>query len=391
MGLFRSLRGSVTVELVSGDVPRMLQELGTREIPVYAVSYKDALSVRLRIPVDTLPEVLELCRSRGNEVRVWKRHGIYWAARAAGKRPLLWSGLAVFLLLYLAVPSRILFIEVEGNDRISAKQILEAAGDCGIYFGAQRRNIRSERVKNALLQAIPELQWAGVNTTGCVATICVREKVPVAELPKSGVCSIVAVRDGVIVSGTVTGGNCLFRIGEAVTRGQILISGYTDLGLTIRAERASGEVYAQTHHNLSVVMPLFCLKKGAGEGTHRNFGLILGKNRINLWKGSGIWEVTCDRIYEEYPVTLPGGFRLPISFFRETIRERETTTDSWPEETLRGELARAARSYVLGKTIAGQIQEQHHIFEMQSGVCKLRSEFVCVEMIGREYEEMMGE
>ena len=36
--------------------------------------------------------------------------------------------------------------------------------------------IRSEKVKNSLLQRIPQLQWAGINTDGCVAVISVREK-----------------------------------------------------------------------------------------------------------------------------------------------------------------------------------------------------------------------
>lgn len=31
-------------------------------------------------------------------------------------------------------------------------------------------------MKNALLSAIPELQWAGVNTYGCRAVISVRER-----------------------------------------------------------------------------------------------------------------------------------------------------------------------------------------------------------------------
>ena len=89
-------------------------------------------------------------------------------------RPVLLAGLGILFLLAMYLPSRVLFIRVEGNMQIPDRQILAAAEECGIRFGASRREVRSEKVKNALLSSVPQLQWAGVNTAGCVATISVR-------------------------------------------------------------------------------------------------------------------------------------------------------------------------------------------------------------------------
>ena len=88
-------------------------------------------------------------------------------------------GLMLLLFFSVWLPSRVLFIEIQGNDTLSAQSILEEAKDCGIIMGASRRFVRSQQVKNTLLDKLPQLQWAGVETIGCVAVITVRERQPV--------------------------------------------------------------------------------------------------------------------------------------------------------------------------------------------------------------------
>ena len=75
----------------------------------------------------------------------------------------------------------------ERVDVAAARKILERAEYCGVHFGAKAGSVRSEQVKNRLLFEIPELRWAGVNTTGCTAVITVAERqsgeVPAEDLP----------------------------------------------------------------------------------------------------------------------------------------------------------------------------------------------------------------
>ena len=43
--------------------------------------------------------------------------------------------------------------------------------------------------------------------------------------------------------------------GQAVSKGQVLISGYTDCGLCVLSQRAQGEVMAYTGRSFSALMP----------------------------------------------------------------------------------------------------------------------------------------
>ena len=169
---------------------------------------------------------------------------------------MLMGALAVFLAAAIFLPTRIFFVRVEGNVTTPTRLILDAAGESGIRFGASRRAVRSEKMKTALLSALPHLHGAGGNTSGCVATGSVRQRTePEVTGQDRAVSSIVASRDGFIVSATVTRGNSLCRVGQSVKAGQVLISGYTDCGICIQATRAEGETCAQTSREFAAVTP----------------------------------------------------------------------------------------------------------------------------------------
>lgn len=392
MGLIRSITGSVRVEILSADIPGLLAALAEREITMLGVVTQGDLTVRMEILRKDYRALSKLCGRRGEKLRILSRRGLYWVGKGAIKRPLLLSGMAAGLLLMMFLPTRVLFVRVEGNETIAANQILEAAEASGISFGASRREVKSERVKNSLLEALPQLKWAGVNTYGCVAVISVTERQDTqVQAGEKGVSSIIAGCDGVILSATVTAGNGLCQPGQAVTEGQVLISGYTNLGLTIAATRAEGEVYARTRHQLRAITPVNWLCRGEIQEEKVNYSVIIGKNRINLWKGSGIWEGSCGRMYEEYYITLPGGFQLPLALVKETITWYDTQETAVDAEEAGVRLTAFGETYLRGQMISGIVEQSVTSVTETNGAYMLQGEYFCTEMIGRVRQEKIGE
>lgn len=391
MNLWKSLAGMVDAELTSADVTAALAAVTGAGIPICRAAYRDELTVTLTLDRRDLPRVKRLVKKRGDTLRCTGRIGLYWPLSALKKRPVLLSGLAAVLVLVLLLPTRVLFVRVEGNESIPSRFILAEAETCGIRFWASRREVRSEKVKNALLSAVPELQWAGVNTAGCVATISVRERSEPETVDRSReVSSIVADRDGVVLSCTVTAGSSQCVPGQAVLAGQVLISGYTDCGLLIQATRAEGEIMAQTRRSFSV--NALCRRRVrlvAREET-RQYSLILGKKRINFANSSRICDTTCGRMYEEYYITLPGGFVLPVALAVQTHICYETRWDSSEPEDMQDSLLSFARSYMTGQMISGSIQKEDCHYESGDGICALTVDCLCREMIGRRVQEGKG-
>lgn len=393
MNFMKSMAGMLEVEITSAFPEETLKQAAEAGISIFSARTDQALKCAFRIHRRDYPVLMKICQKRGDSLDVLKRIGVFWSAKRLVSRPILLFGFLLLLILMLLIPTRVLFIQVEGCSAVPQRQILEAAEELGLSFGASRRQIRSEQLKNGLLSKIPELKWAGVNTKGCVAVISVRERTAAQEtLEKSGgVGNVVAVRDGIVDSVTVTQGTGMCQPGQAVKQGQVLISGYTDCGRILQAALAKGEVYAKTSRDLTAVSPLTWTGREEEAQTNWDLTIILGKKRINLWKGSGIWDSSCGRISKEIPLTLPGGFRLPVTL----VVERVTSYTSFPvqadaDDTAEA-LARFSEAYLCDQMIAGKILSSALDCSQNSEKLTINGRYDCLEMIGREQTERIGE
>ena len=96
-------------------------------------------------------------------------------------------------------------------------------------------------------------------------------------------------------------------------------------------------------------------------------------------------------MYEEYYITLPGGFALPVALVRETYLYRELETQSLDAEVLRDSMTKAARGYLKAQMIAGQILNGTENFSFEEDTCTMNGIYLCREMIGRVQMEKIGE
>ena len=215
MKLWTSLTGLIQAELLTADPAGALCAIADAGIALRDVTPEGELCLRFSVARPSYGRLLRLTQKRGETLRILSRTGLYWRFRALTGRPVLLAGLALLLCAQILIPTRIFFVRVSGNQRVPTRQILAAAESYGLRFGANRRALRSEAIKNSLLSAIPELKWAGVNTRGCVAVISVAEKQPAvpAEPTQNGVASVIAARDGVIKSLLCTRGTPLVKPG----------------------------------------------------------------------------------------------------------------------------------------------------------------------------------
>ncbi len=383
MELMGSLGGMICLEVTSANVVQLLAAANEAGIPIFHAVSEDDLTARLHLRRQDLKKLKLLLERRG-EMHTIKEHiGVFWRFKRLLKRPVLLAGIALLLTISCYLPTRIWFIRVEGNERIPANQILEQAQLCGISYGASRRDVRSEKMKNALLQALPQLQWAGVNTKGCVATISVREREAAQSISVSGgVSRIVAACDGLILSCTVTKGSASCAVGQAVRAGDLLISGYTDCGLSIRANQAEGEIFARTEHLLTVVAPLQYRERTEKQQQIKKYSLIIGKKRINFYKDSGILDASCVKMVSEKNLTLPGGYILPITLVTEvweTYSDAVCTSDT--------AISEFAADYLNTQMIAGQILSAEETITATGELVCMEGKYACREMIGRVQNE----
>lgn len=389
MDLWRSLTGIVQIEITSANPAALLQRLSVKNIRLFNIDYISDFTVKMNVSRKDIPIIESTVSRSGEELSIKRRLGLYWYSRVFWNRPVFLTGILFLLMLTLGLSSRIFFIRVDGNTTLPDSVILERAEECGIHFGASRRLVRSEKMKNALLSSIPELEWAGINTSGCFATISVKEKGQVEPESSDGraVSSIVAARDGIIVSSTVYSGNPLCKAGQAVKAGQTLVSAYTDCGLTIQATAADAEIMACTFRSLKVISPTVAIKREEETHTERRFSLLVGKKLINFYKDSGIYDSTCVKMYKENYLTLPGGLQLPIALVTEEWICYDVETANHDQAEGFSWLEQSGRDYLLSQMVSGQFLSESSSLQSLDGVYCLEGHYACLEMIGQVRNE----
>lgn len=377
--------GNVVAEITSADIATLLNILSTNGILLQNMQYRDDLTVRITLSRQDYSKLIELAEKQGAAVKNTSVSGVFPAVNHFLRRPVLMIFLLLVFLLACYIPSRIFFISVEGNAQVPEKYILEVAAECGIDFGAKRRLVRSEMMKNRLLEKIPQLQWAGINTSGCTAIISVREKTLTNKQSEQNfkVSSIVASRDGIIQSCTVQQGNSLCAVGQAVKTGQVLVSGYLDCGTVIKATRADAEIKALTFRDLQVVAPYATIIKGEKQNTTTKYSLRIGKKLIKFYKDSGNLDTTCGKIYLEEYVYLPGGFRLPVAIVKETEIYCDADRGELPASDTGQWVKDFANDYLKDTMISGKIISDDAEIAPNAGAFCLQGRYTCSEMIGQ--------
>lgn len=371
------------IRIVSANISQTLSAIAQQGIELNRVHWMDELTVSAFVSARRIRQLKAHLESRGETLQILGAHGAMWRIWGLKGRPVLLAGMGMFLLLSIWLPMKVLFIQVEGNHQVSDRQILQCAQQYGVFFGANRRQLRSEVLKNGLLEQIPQLQWAGVNTKGCVAVISVREKpIPQTE-PNESFSNIVASCDGIIRSLTVTKGTPVCTVGQAVEKGQLLVSGYTDCGLKLLATGAQAEVFADTNRSFQAMTPTQYSSRREVQSEKTQFSLQIGKKLIKFYNSSRISLAGCDTICKRDFLTLPGGFTLPVAWITERVTSYQTEDRSIEDPTELSWLRAAADAYLTDQLLVGRIMESAATDRLDADAYALDLRYSCYEMIGK--------
>lgn len=379
---------TVRLKVIGAANEQLLTVLANQGVVLRRIRYISPLELELWGAEKYIETIKHIVDQMGSSVEVVEKSWILKKSATIRKRPLIAIGVIIYLIMAFYLPTRVLFVKVDGNCLLSENRIIDAAADYGVYFGASRKLIRNESVKNALLVEFPELQWVGVNSYGCVAVIQVVERSRVeTQHNATDFCSIVADRAGTIEEIVISRGNLRCKVGDVVSAGQILVSRFVDTGQTVKTISAEAEIYAKTERTLEIIKPFVIQNRNKPQTTKMNFSLLLGKYQINLFKDSSNSVRECVKIYERRNLTLPGGFVLPIGIVKETLIFSPTEDKIVEDQVAYDSAVNCAQSYLENQMIAGEILDASETHIADDDVLRILSDYTCREMIGRDYYE----
>lgn len=221
------IEGYVVVTARGPNLGQFLNLALAARIPLADVTMGERW-LRARTPIGGFKALRPLARTTRSRVRIRRKVGLpFWLYRARRRPMLVWGALGFVLSLYF-LSSWVWVVSVyteKGPHRLPAQQILEVARSQNLRPGVLKSAVNWEAVKEKL-KLMPEVSWAEIEIQGTRALIHIAEKTlptPSEEAARQP-AHVVAGKDAVIEDILVLAGHPLVKAGDAVHRGQVLVS-----------------------------------------------------------------------------------------------------------------------------------------------------------------------
>lgn len=324
----------------------------------------------------------------GGKVKLVKKRGLPFLLHPLKGRWGVFCGMLFFVLLVSFMGGFIWNITVIGNQTLETSKIVDYLAQNGFKTGVRWSETDKENLEFAVMADFDRVAWISINRIGCLAQVEIRETTPKPEIENNNlITNVTAKKDGVIVKVTALGGWPAVQAGDAVTTGDLLISGVYEPEEYSQPQknhfaRAHGSVIAKTNSRITVNIPREQSEKiCTSEKQYKTlyfFGLEIP---LSIKKEE---ENTVCEYQKKYLVF--HDFRLPIGIYMEIRRSYTDTKRSISDDELRAaakkELLEREKEELAGCEIIGKTEKE----EITDGGIVYTAEYSLLEDIGAEQE-----
>ncbi len=366
---------------VKGEFPeRLFNQLSVNGISVWDMRREgDVLTACMRAR-----DYRNILRLRGRNrcfTAVLERHGFPFLLRRYRLRLGVLLGVCAYFFMLLFLSNFVWNIEIVGNERISTSEISKALNELGICEGALISSVDQRTAPSKLELMVDGISWASVNIEGVKVTVNVSESIE-TERYDATPCNLIASCDGVITAVEVKSGVTVVKVGQTVTKGDLLVSGLTEYKDGSTAFGVSkGQIIAKTERDLSVFVPFLQTEIQQGQNIQKKRVLSLFGINVPLYFGSVKGECTVNKSVSRYE---NNGMYLPIYITEaEFIPIYEIERDINLQEA---KLLAEERLSALEQTELkdAQIVSRELLFSETNDGVKLTANYICRENIAEK-------
>ena len=293
-------------------------------------------SAELLIPFFCLRRLKNATESQNIALTLVSSHGIPALLLRYRHRYGLFLALVLSVVLTVLASGVIWDIRIDGENRLSEREVREVLGECGLELGTPTRLIDSGVLENRVLIVSDEISWISVNIVGTVAEVEIREiDFSEEDAKPTAPSNLVAAQHGKIVALEDISGNISVEIGEEVAEGQLLIGGiYGDEENGFRYVSPRGRVIAEVERSFELEISRVQSEKVYKKEQKCEKSLIFFKKRIKFFSNYRNLPPTCDKIDIEAYLPAPNGKYLPIGIHDTRYLEYEISERELSDEEL---------------------------------------------------------
>ncbi len=247
--LWRYLAGYLIIKISGENAEQILNCAAKNRISIWNLKCKNGF-ITGNIAAKDFKKLYIFKHGIKGKIHIVKKCGMVFKTKKHSQRLGIVVGVFLFFAILEIMSNYIWIIEVNGNNTIPNSQIINSCKKIGIKTGINKNKINNKYDAQRLLLIQDGLAWASVNVEGCVLTVNLTETVEnkKEEITPSNIKSSI---EGKIKKINVSSGNVVVKVGDTVSKGELLVSGVSDNSVSSVFTHSEGEIIANTTRTFS--------------------------------------------------------------------------------------------------------------------------------------------
>lgn len=220
---------------------------------------KSGYTMRGTVQAAEYRSLCKIARRLGLKMRIEKKHGIYFTLKRHRDKIGFAAGAIFAAAVVLFLNLFVWEINISGNKAVSSEEIMATLANSGLKTGTLRTAHDARKIEWNIMNDNKEIAWATVNIQGCCVNVVVSETRREAEMKYDDdkPVNIIAAKYGVIRKMDVFDGQGVVKVGDAVMKGDLLVSAtFEDRHGKLTLKHSRARVMAETDYEITAEFPL---------------------------------------------------------------------------------------------------------------------------------------
>ena len=248
--LWRFLLGYLTIKIHGEYGEQILNRAAANGISIWNLRYKNGC-IFGNISAKKFCKLRMLKRGIKCKIKIIKKHGCIFRIKKYKKRVGFVSGVAIFSAILVFLSNFVWIINVEGNSNLSTKEIISSCNKIGINEGMLKKNVNNKYDSQRLQLTQSGIAWCSLNFEGSILTVNLSETAISDKKQRQNPSNLKAAFEGKIKKIDISSGDAVVKVGDTVSKGDLLVSGVKQNLSSILFVHSEGVIIAETKRTFS--------------------------------------------------------------------------------------------------------------------------------------------
>jgi len=248
--IYRYILGYLTIKITGEYNENILNICAKNRIVLWNTRLVKS-EIEANILIKDFKRLKNLIRKTKCRIHILEKKGLPLKTKNYKNRYGLFLGIIIIILILNVLSNHIWVITVNGNKKIPSEEILKNCEKIGIKPSIKISKLNPKNDRERLILLTEDLAWCSLNIEGSKLTVNVTE-VKKAKSKTKSPTNLKASADGIINKIDIKSGNCVVKVGDAVKKGDLLVSGIIEGLSGTHFVNSSGKILAVTKEEYKI-------------------------------------------------------------------------------------------------------------------------------------------